>query len=166
MTQPEPWLRGTVTGLHSMQAAVVNSYQQVREDLAKWTGALSEDDLWRSVCGLPSVGVQLKHIAGSVDRLTTYLMGEQLSERQMLDLKRESEPGTSLAALLQAVETNLARSEEAIRSIAPDRFNESRGVGRKMLPTTVGGLMVHLAEHTQRHLGQAITTVKALTWRP
>jgi len=35
-------------------------------------------------------------------------------------------------------------------------------VGRRKLPTTVVGLLIHLAEHTQRHLGQAITTAKFL----
>jgi len=28
------------------------------------------------------------------------------------------------------------------------------------LPTTVGGLLVHVADHTQRHVGQAVTTAK------
>jgi hypothetical protein len=28
------------------------------------------------------------------------------------------------------------------------------------LPTSVGGLLVHVADHTQRHVGQAITTAK------
>ncbi len=28
------------------------------------------------------------------------------------------------------------------------------------LPTSVGGLIIHLAEHTQRRLGQAILTAK------
>jgi uncharacterized damage-inducible protein DinB len=30
------------------------------------------------------------------------------------------------------------------------------------LPTTLGGLLVHIADHTQRHTGQAITTAKLL----
>jgi hypothetical protein len=33
-------------------------------------------------------------------------------------------------------------------------------VGLKKLPTTVGGLLVHIADHAQRHVGQAITTAK------
>jgi hypothetical protein len=33
-------------------------------------------------------------------------------------------------------------------------------VGRKKLPTTVIGLIVHLAEHTQRHVGQAVSAAK------
>ena len=37
-----------------------------------------------------------------------------------------------------------------------------REVGRRKLPTTVAGLLIHCAEHTQRHVGQAITTAKVL----
>jgi uncharacterized damage-inducible protein DinB len=40
------------------------------------------------------------------------------------------------------------------------RLNETRAVGMKKLPTTLGGLLVHVADHTQRHAGQAITTAK------
>jgi hypothetical protein len=35
-------------------------------------------------------------------------------------------------------------------------LTEPRYVGRKQLPTTVLGLLVHIAEHTQRHIGEAI----------
>ena len=35
-----------------------------------------------------------------------------------------------------------------------------RTVGRQALPTNVIGLLFHLAEHTQRHTGQVITTAK------
>ena len=39
---------------------------------------------------------------------------------------------------------------------------DTRGVGRKGLPTTVGGLLVHCADHTLRHTGQVVTTAKLL----
>ena len=42
----------------------------------------------------------------------------------------------------------------------PARLTDPRGVGRKQLPTTVIGLLVHIAEHTQRHVGQAISAAK------
>jgi hypothetical protein len=32
-----------------------------------------------------------------------------------------------------------------------------------MLPTSVGGLLVHCADHTQRHVGQAVTTAKVVS---
>jgi hypothetical protein len=41
-------------------------------------------------------------------------------------------------------------------------YDEVRGVGREKLPSTVGGLLVHCAEHTQRHVGQAVTTAKVV----
>jgi len=39
-------------------------------------------------------------------------------------------------------------------------LDEVRRIGRRQLPTTVVGLLVHIADHTQRHVGQAITTAK------
>jgi len=49
-----------------------------------------------------------------------------------------------------------------IRTIDAATIHEPRYIGRKRLPTTVLGLLVHIAEHAQRHLGQAITTAKML----
>jgi uncharacterized damage-inducible protein DinB len=45
-------------------------------------------------------------------------------------------------------------------------MEEARQVGKKQLPTTVGGLLVHVADHTQRHVGQAITTSKIVAAQP
>jgi uncharacterized damage-inducible protein DinB len=42
----------------------------------------------------------------------------------------------------------------------PATLGDARTVGRKRLPTTVIGLLTHIAEHTQRHVGQAIVTAK------
>jgi hypothetical protein len=53
-------------------------------------------------------------------------------------------------------------SVDRILSISPGSYEEARGVGRRMLPSTVGGLLVHCAEHTQRHAGQAVTTAKVV----
>jgi len=36
-------------------------------------------------------------------------------------------------------------------------------VGRKRIPSNVIGLLFHTAEHTQRHTGQLLVTVKVLT---
>ncbi len=45
---------------------------------------------------------------------------------------------------------------------APADFNSFCGVGRKQLPTSIGGALVHVADHTQRHVGQVVTTAKVL----
>ena len=159
---PEPWLRGPDAGVEPLIQPVVHSFRQVREDLALHTAGVSDADVWRSVGPAPTLGFQLKHIAGSVDRLTTYLMGEQVSSEQIAVLKQESEPGAGLAELLAAVDAALADSERRMRTIDPATLHEPRYIGRKQLPSSVLGLLVHLAEHTQRHLGQAITTAKLL----
>jgi hypothetical protein len=43
---------------------------------------------------------------------------------------------------------------------------EPREVGRARLPSNVIGLLLHAAEHTQRHLGQLATTARIVKgWR-
>lgn len=158
--QPEPWLRGPIADVSPLLAPTLHAYQQVREDLRRWTADLTAEQLWRTFGDVPSVGFQLRHIAGSIDRLTTYLRGEQLSERQLAALRREAEAGADAGTLLSEVEKAIAASEAVIRDLAVETLPEPRSVGRKALPTTVMGLVVHLAEHTQRHVGQAITTAK------
>lgn len=159
---PEPWLRGPLEDVHPLVMPVFFTFAQVREELAKHTQELTREQVWRSIHGATPVGFHIKHIAGSVDRLTTYLSGGQLNETQMQFLREERESNAGLDELLQLVDATLHRSEEQLRQIDPETLYEHRGVGRKALPTTVIGLIVHLAEHTQRHLGQAMTTIKML----
>ncbi len=156
----EPWLSGSLEGVHVMVAPTLFSYQQAREDLAHWTEGLSDEQIWATPHGLAPLGFQLRHIAGSVERLTTYLIGEQLTPDQVAAMKKEQEPGEGREALLRRVDEALQKSEDAIRALDPALLEEPRVVGRKMLPTTVAGLLVHLAEHTQRHVGEAIITAK------
>ncbi len=161
---PEAWLRGPIEGVHPSVMPVFFSFAQVREDLTKYTTGLSDEAVWRQIDGA-LLGFHLKHMAGSVDRLTTYLMGGQLSPQQLDVLKHESEPQGSASELLALVDQELARSEEQLRQLDPATLYDSRSVGRRALPTTVLGLIVHLCEHTQRHLGQAITLAKMLRQR-
>jgi hypothetical protein len=51
-------------------------------------------------------------------------------------------------------------AEAVVKAIDPRTWQDARAVGRKQLPTTVGGLITHIAEHTQRHVGEAIITAK------
>jgi hypothetical protein len=162
---PEPWLRGPVEDAHPVVGAVLHSFQQAREDLAKWTEGLSPEELWARPAGVTPVGAQIRHIAGSVDRLSTYLQGLQLSDTQLLELKREAEAGANRRELLDSLDSILARVERLCRGLDPAAFADARAVGRKRLPTTVIGLLIHMAEHTQRHVGQAIVTAKVVRGR-
>jgi hypothetical protein len=138
------------------------TFAQVREELGEHTQGLSREQVWRTMHGAAPLGFHIKHIAGSVDRLTTYLSGGQLTEMQMQFMREEAQDDAGVDELLRLMNAALERSEEQLRQIDPKTLYDARGVGRKALPTTVIGLIVHLGEHTQRHLGQAITTVKML----
>jgi hypothetical protein len=142
--------------VHPLLAPLLYAFQQTREDLARHTAGLTVGQVWARPHGLAPLGFHLRHMAGSVDRLTSYLEGRPLDERQMAALAAEMEPGAGLEELLADVDRALRRAEEIIRAIDPATFAEPLWVGRKRLPTTVIGLLVHIAEHTQRHLGQAI----------
>jgi hypothetical protein len=156
----EPWLRGPLQGVDALLAPTLHAYAQTREDLAHWTEGLSDAQIWARPHGLAPVGFQLRHIAGSVDRLTTYLQGEQLAPQQIEAIQHEMDAGAGRAELLQAVNDSLDRSEQVIRALDAAALKEPRAVGRQRLPTTVMGLVVHLAEHTHRHVGEAIITAK------
>jgi hypothetical protein len=157
---PEPWLRGPLPDVHPLLAPALYSFQQTREDLARHTEGLTAAQLWARPHGLAPLGFHIRHITGSVDRLTTYLEGRKLDEAQMAALTAEMRPGASLAELLADLGRSVGRAEQIIRSIDPAMLAEPRAVGRKRLPTTVIGLLTHIAEHTQRHLGQAISAAK------
>ena len=155
----EPWLRGPLAGAHPVASHLIYTFEQAREELASFTRGLSPEQVWRDVAG-GSVGFHLRHIAGSVDRLATYLGGEFLTGEQMAFLKSESVVGATLDELLQELDAVFLRVIALVKSIDPATYLDVRGVGRKALPTTVAGLIIHISEHTQRHLGQAILTAK------
>jgi uncharacterized damage-inducible protein DinB len=157
---PEPWLRGPIPGVRVLIAPVLYSFQQAREDIAKHTEGLTTKQIWASPHGFGSVGFHVSHIADSVDRLITYLEGKQLSEAQMAALLTEKEAGATREELLAGMDAAFHRAESVVRAIDPARLPEPREVGRKRLPTTVAGLLTHIAEHTQRHVGQAVSAAK------
>jgi uncharacterized damage-inducible protein DinB len=158
--QPEPWLRGTLTDLPAVPRAVVHALELAREDIDKWCGDLSDDELNARVSGIPSVAFQLKHIGGSMDRLLTYAEGSSLTPEQIASMKSEIDSVMSSEKIFAQLRAAFEHSIRRIRALAAAKLEEARTVGRNQLPTSVGGLLVHVADHTQRHAGQAITTAK------
>ncbi|HLX44960.1 MAG TPA: DinB family protein [Bryobacteraceae bacterium] len=156
----EPWLRGPIPGLDPSIAPILYAFAQAREDLAHYTDGLTPEQIWSRPYDLASVGFHMRHIAGSIDRLMIYLTGAQLSESQLASLAAESVPGASREELLAELDAACTRAESIVRALDPAILPTPREVGRKRLPTTVIGLLTHIAEHTQRHVGQAITTAK------
>jgi len=159
-TPPEPWLRGALPGIDPFIAPLLYSFQMAREDLARHTAGLTTGQIWATPHGFGSVGFHLRHIAGSTDRLMTYAAGDQLSAAQMAALKAEKEPGATRETLLAQIDAAFAKAEATARALHPAHLAHPRAVGRQQLPTTVIGLLVHTAEHTQRHVGQAISAAK------
>jgi len=157
---PEPWLRGPIAGLSPLVSPVLYAFQQAREDLAHFTEGLSTGQIWARPHGFGPVGFHLRHIAGSIQRLMTYLEGRALDEGQMVALKTEMDPGATREELLAALDATFAAAEAVVRRIDPATLAAPRTVGRQGLPTTVIGLLTHTAEHTQRHVGEAISAAK------
>jgi len=165
MSQPEVWLRGPLADTPSLLQPVAHSLLQSREELTSYLAGLSPDQIWHPGADAASVGYHVRHAGGSLDRLFTYARGEQLSAEQRGALLAESEtaerPGSAelLTAFNEAVERALAQ----LRATDEHTLTSPRFVGKAKLPSTVLGLLFHAAEHTQRHAGQVVTTIKLMT---
>lgn len=158
----EPWMSGTHTDVPAVARAVLHALELAHHDIAKWTAGLTDAEVHAQPLGLPAVSFHLKHIARSIDRLLTYAEGHQLSREQLMALKSEQGGEETLAALLGEVEASFSNAAGRVRTLAAADCNTPRGVGRKQLPATLGGVLIHVADHTQRHVGQAVTTAKVL----
>jgi uncharacterized damage-inducible protein DinB len=158
----EPWLSGSHSETPAVARAVLHALDLALDDLTHWTEGLTDLEAHAHPLGLTPVAYHLKHIARSTDRLLSYAEGSQLSSEQLAALKAEQGGAETLAELLAEVEAAFSRASERIDVLGTAEFNTPRGVGRKLLPTTIGGALIHVADHTQRHVGQVVTTTKVL----
>jgi uncharacterized damage-inducible protein DinB len=159
----EVWQRGPLPGVPGPLQPAAHAIVGAREELEAIAGELPADVLWARPAGVAAVGFHVAHVAGVLDRLFTYARGEPLSDAQRAALRAESEPGdpprdaaTLLAALARAVDAAL----DQLRATDPATLGDARALGRLAIPTTVGGLLFHAAEHAQRHVGQALVTAR------
>jgi hypothetical protein len=157
---PEPWLRGTLTEVPTVLRGVLHALELAQEDAARWCGGLTVEQMNARPAGLPSVGFQLRHIAGTLDRLLSYAEDHQLNEEQLAYLSREGETVSDVDILVREFAIAVERAMGRLHALSRADLEAPRYVGRKRLPTTVGGLLVHVADHTQRHVGQLVTTAK------
>lgn len=162
-TLPEVWLRGSLSDVPPLLQPVAHSLLQCREEAHTRLADLSPPQLTARPGGAASVAFHLTHAAGSLDRLFTYARGRQLSDTQLAALREEpaaNDRATDAAALLRVVDAAVDRAIEQVRTTLERDLLAPREVGRGRLPSTVIGLLFHGAEHTQRHLGQAVTTAR------
>ena len=155
----DPWMRGTHSELDPLRRGVVHALELAGEDAERWAGTLGDEVMFARPQGLPSVAFQLRHTVRSLDRLLTYAEDRWLDDDQIAALASEAAPGTA-GEVMEEFRAGIAEAMRRVRAVAPKRYEETRGVGRKRLPTTLGGLLVHCAEHTSRHAGQMVTTAK------
>lgn len=161
----EVWLRGPVTGIGSLLQPAAHALLQAREELNALMADFPDDLLWLNPAGMASAGFHLQHLSGVLDRLFTYANSKQLSPPQLEYLSHESKPLSPFPGTKQLVARFNKQVDLALEQLAatPEQsLTEARGVGRQQLPSTVMGLLFHAAEHTQRHFGQLLVTVRFL----
>lgn len=158
----EAWLEGKIEGVLPVLMPAAHALMQSARDIEKACAELTAEEIWRETGGAASVGFHLKHISGSIDRLLSYAKGLELSEKQFENLRNEQKPDLQNDVKTQVGETlkSIGKMIEEIKETPETILFEARAVGRKRLPTNVFGLLFHIAEHTQRHVGQIVTTAK------
>lgn len=161
----EAWLRGPVPEIPPALQPVAHSFIQVREDLPPLLESLTPEQIWARPGGSASIGYHAIHLAGTIDRLTTYARGDALNDTQVSDLKAERSADTARPPLPEIVRLVIGALDAALRDVST--FHEAdlymhREVGRAKPPSTTLGLLFHAAEHTTRHAGQIQTLVRVL----
>lgn len=161
--QPEFWQRGPVPGVPPLLQPVAHALLQAREEVDECLTDFPEHFLWERPAGVASVGFHLQHLTGVLDRLFTYARGEMLSDEQRAWLGAEGRPAAvRVAELVEHFEKQVETALAQLRQTDESTLTDFRGVGRAQLPSTVLGLLFHAAEHTMRHLGQLLVTVRVL----
>jgi uncharacterized damage-inducible protein DinB len=159
----DAWLSGPIEGIDPYLLPAAHALIQAREDLPRAVDGVTPEQLWARPGGAASVGFHLRHIAGALDRLMTYARGETLTDEQKAAARAEQEAGAGVGTLLDGIEAAVERALAQIRATPRDAILAPRPVDRAALPSTVLGLIFHAAEHTTRHTGQVITTMKIVS---
>ncbi|WP_026310045.1 DinB family protein [Niabella aurantiaca] len=160
----EVWLRGEKDPhLAAELQPAADALLQAGEELEALLKDFPDAWLWDRPAGVAAVGFHLKHIAGVLDRLLSYAEGNMLAPEQLEYLENEVAAGeATVNELLQQVHGAIERCIARYRQFSSAALAASRSVGRAGLPSTVIGLCFHAAEHTMRHTGQLLVTVKML----
>jgi hypothetical protein len=146
--QPEPWMRGTLTDVPPLQRAVLHALELALEDIERWCSQLSDEQLNNRPHDLAPVAFHIRHIIGSCDRLLSYAEGHEITPEQLAYLKSELDSHSTRDELLADFRNALDSYAIRVRAFTPEQYSEPRAIGRKQLPTTVAGLLVHVADHT------------------
>ncbi len=164
-SQPEVWLRGPISGIPTQLMPVAYALLQAKEDVRSLVVSINRSALWERPNGAASIGFHILHIAGSLDRLMSYAKARPLTEEQRQDLDLEKiggSPNLGIEELVKRLELTIDKALQQLQETPEEIILEERRVGSAGLPSSVLGLLFHAAEHTQRHVGQLITTLKII----
>jgi len=162
-SKPEVWLRGPLEGIPALLQPVAHALLQAREEINELMQGFPDALLWERPAGMASPGFHLQHMAGVLDRLYIYAKGGQLNQKQLDYLGAEGENvDVKISQLLEHFNKQVDIAIKQLSETDKEILTEVRGVGRANVPSTVIGLLVHSAEHTMRHVGQLLVTVKVL----
>jgi hypothetical protein len=163
--KPEVWLCGPLNDIPTLLQPIAHALLQAREEIAGLMENFPGELLWERPAGLASPGFHLQHMTGVLDRLLTYANGGQLNQAQLEYLSTEGKLGDKFITVSDLLEQFNKQVDDAIVALKKTNtavLTETREVGRAKLPSTVIGLYMHAAEHTMRHVGQLLVTVKIL----
>jgi hypothetical protein len=161
----EVWQRGPLPNLITLLQPIAHALLQADEEVELYMKDFPTELLWIRPAGLASPGFHLQHLTGVLDRVFTYAKGEKLSALQFEQLDQEGKDtieGLTSEALVDKFRRQVGIAIEQLRRTPEAILTEYRGVGRAGLPSTVIGLFVHGAEHTMRHVGQLMVTVRVI----
>jgi len=161
---PEVWLRGPLPGVPPLLQPTAHALLQASEEVGERLLDFPDALLWERPAGVASVGFHLQHLTGVLDRLFTFAAAKPLTEDQLRSLKAEgiNDPSLTTASLVAAFQQQVIKSVQMLIQVDERTLSQARGVGRSQLPSTVIGLLTHAAEHTMRHTGQLLVTVKVV----
>jgi hypothetical protein len=157
------WLHGPIDGVPDLLQPVAHALIEAAQDIRTVLATVTPEQTWTRPHGAASLGFHVRHAMGSIDRLFTYARGEALNEAQLATLAREKTMDASAggpAQLSEEFDATIDRALDQLRSTSAETLLERREVGRARLPSNILGLLAHAADHTYRHVGQAVTTAR------
>jgi uncharacterized damage-inducible protein DinB len=161
----EAWQSGPVANVPPLLQPVAHALIQARKEVNLLVKNFPEAGLWQKPAGVASVGFHLQHLTGVVDRLFTYAKGDSLNENQFAALQAEGDESRHIHTVDELVQLFNLQVDKALQQLSETdeaTLTEVRGVGRAQIPSTVLGLLFHAAEHTMRHVGQLLVTIKVV----
>ena len=165
-SKKEVWQRGPIKNIPGLLQPVAHALLEAVEEVHEIMKGFPERLLWERPAGVASPAFHLQHLSGVLSRLFTYARNESLTESQLQSLSIEGnqkENKLTMPEMIEQFDRQVQLAMVELSEVKENALTEARFVGRKQIPTTLIGLYFHSAEHSMRHVGQLLVTVRVLT---